>query len=218
MEGKLEALAIELDLRPNHVVVVVSQTSLHDDSTTCYTYTSSILSCSFGTSSQRTPWPPRSPWGSSSVDLPCRESVPVPNTVYIGVNVFSLAFTSRPIIYTTAAFAFLVGLNAFGLFDVNEKHPITQYMTDKIASNESILQENLDHIEVVKEEAADYRLRMSAKLDTFKPIKNTGYVRVFSALRRIDVPSLIAMGSPHGIAVKPREDMTDIKTRPYRNQ
>jgi hypothetical protein len=56
------------------------------------------------------------------------------------------------------------------------KNPVTRYIAARIPSNKSILEENLDRIEVVKEEAADYRMRMSAKADTFKPMKNPGYV------------------------------------------
>lgn len=62
------------------------------------------------------------------------------------------------------------------------KNPITRYMAARIPTKESILEENLDRIEVVKEEAADYRLRMSAKQDTFKPVKNPGYVYSFRAI------------------------------------
>jgi len=89
----------------------------------------------------------------------------------------NVALTTRPFVITGAAFAVLLGLNEAGLFDVHEgKNPVTRYMAARIPSNESILEENLDRIEVVKEEAADYRMRMSAKADTFKPMKNPGYV------------------------------------------
>ena len=74
----------------------------------------------------------------------------------------------------------LLGMFEAGAFDTrDDKHPITRYMAGNIATGESVLQDNLERIEVVKERAANYRLESSARQDTFKPSRSILYV-VFS--------------------------------------
>jgi hypothetical protein len=51
-------------------------------------------------------------------------------------------------------------------------------MARNIATGESILEDNLERIEVVKERAANYRLESSARQDTFKPSRSILYVMV----------------------------------------
>jgi len=60
-----------------------------------------------------------------------------------------------------------------GALDVRgDKHPITRYMAKHIPTTESIMEDNLKVIEVVKEKAANYRLESSARPDTFKPSRS----------------------------------------------
>ncbi|PVG02409.1 hypothetical protein CPB86DRAFT_697461 [Serendipita vermifera] len=106
--------------------------------------------------------------------------------------------TTRPFILTGAAFVTLLGLNEAGFFKADETHPIKRYMASKIPSNESLLQENLARIEEVKESAADYRLRTSARKRVFKQVKN---------------PGSMALAGDDGLAVTPRPDVNTINPR-----
>ncbi|KAG8785497.1 hypothetical protein FRC15_001236 [Serendipita sp. 397] len=107
--------------------------------------------------------------------------------------------TSRPIVVSSAVFVTLVGMNEAGFFNIEDgKHPITKFMSSKISSKETILEENLQAIEMVKEQAANYRLEKSARQDMFRPQKGIG-------------PA--ANGSPHGLPVRPQVDISDIKPK-----
>lgn len=70
----------------------------------------------------------------------------------------------------------LLGLYEGGILDNREdKHPITRYIAGTVPTGESILEENLERIEYIKERAANFRLETSARQDTFKPARNIGY-------------------------------------------
>ncbi|KIM31382.1 hypothetical protein M408DRAFT_327611 [Serendipita vermifera MAFF 305830] len=108
-------------------------------------------------------------------------------------------FTSRPWIISGAVGVLLLGMYEGGLLDNrDENSPITRYIAGSIPKKETILEENLERIEFVKEKAADYRLASSARQDTFKPMRNIGSA---------------AIGSPHGVAVRPTPDMSEIKPK-----
>ncbi|KAG8830483.1 hypothetical protein FRC18_007984 [Serendipita sp. 400] len=112
---------------------------------------------------------------------------------------YMLAMTSRPIVVSSAVFVTLVGMNEAGFFNIEDgKHPITKFMSSKLSSKETILEENLQAIEMVKEQAANYRLEKSARQDMFRPQKGIG-------------PA--ANGSPHGLPVRPQVDISDIKPK-----
>ncbi|CAG8539977.1 2129_t:CDS:10, partial [Acaulospora colombiana] len=127
----------------------------------------------------------------------CRalENGPIPIMI---ANIAHKALTSRPFILTGAAFVTLLGLNEAGFFKADESHPIKRYMASKIPSNESLLQENLARIEEVKESAADYRLRTSARKRVFKQVKN---------------PGSMALAGDDGLTVAPRQDVNTINPR-----
>jgi hypothetical protein len=73
----------------------------------------------------------------------------------------------------------LLGLFEAGAFDTrDDKHPITRYMAGNISTRESVLEDNLERVELVKERAANYRLESSARQDTFKPSRSITYAIV----------------------------------------